>query len=299
MSRRSNNRNLDPQARDALDAEALDLAADYSVSEARAFRALQRSRNRPAPGRVSTAQLSYDPGAYAGTPGPAVMRKATSNDVAADAETQLRRAARSSGRPLPASLRSRLETDLRADLSDVRVHTGEASAAAAASVGARAYARGLEIHFATGEFDPQSQSGQRLVAHEVAHTVQQRGVTGARQDKLEVSQPGDALERQADAFADAFVAGGAAVAVRRSAPRGRGGRHVESGGPEPPSRFGSRRWAGIATSTADNVRAAQPASKGYMRQIVSSCAAVVCCAMFNSSSSLSAVATRVIARSLE
>jgi len=51
-------------------------------------------------------------------------------------------------------------------------------------------------------------------------------------------------------------------AVRRPAPRGRGGRHLESGGPEPPSRFGSRRWAGIATSTADNVRAAQPASKG-------------------------------------
>jgi hypothetical protein len=78
---------------------------------------------------------------------------------------------------------------------------------AATAVGARAYTIGQDIHFNAGQYDPGSQTGQHLLAHEVAHTVQQAGSAPSRQYKLEVSQPGDGLEVAADTAADAMVAG--------------------------------------------------------------------------------------------
>src|SRR5262249_38703256 len=86
---------------------------------------------------------------------------------------------------------------------------------AAAAVGARAYAVGQDIHFAAGQFAPDDPFGVHLIAHEVAHTVQQAGGPIARQHKLTVSTPGDAAEIQADRAADAIVrAEPAAIAPR-------------------------------------------------------------------------------------
>ena len=125
-----------------------------------------------------------------------------------DAETAVAAASGGSGGPLPAELRERFEASLGADLSAVRVHVGEASADASAAIGARAYTLGQDIHFADGQYDPHGADGQHLLAHEVAHTVQQAGgAASARQAKMEVSQPGDALEVEADHAADAMVAG--------------------------------------------------------------------------------------------
>jgi Domain of unknown function (DUF4157) len=148
-------------------------------------------------------------GGLAGT----VVRRALAGpggrgDVAAGAEPALARAATSGGAPLPAALRRELEASLRADLGGVRVHTGSASAAAAAAIGARAYTVGNDIHFGAGQFLPDSAAGRHLIAHETAHTVQQHGASqGAVQESLEVSQPGDAHEVEAERFADAFSSG--------------------------------------------------------------------------------------------
>ncbi len=57
------------------------------------------------------------------------------------------------------------------DLSHVRVHTGATASAAARAVGARAFAVGDHIVFGAGRFDPQSEAGQRLLAHELTHVV--------------------------------------------------------------------------------------------------------------------------------
>lgn len=127
--------------------------------------------------------------------------------IAADAEDRVAAAHGSSGSPLPGTIMRKFEAALGADLSSVRVHTGPASAAAARSVGARAYAIGQDIHFGSGQFDPSSPGGEHLLAHEVAHTVQQRGGSPRRQHKLEVSSPHDAAEHEADRAADAMVAG--------------------------------------------------------------------------------------------
>ncbi len=70
------------------------------------------------------------------------------------------------------------------------------------SVSARAFATGTDVYFAKGEYSPGSADGDKLIAHELAHTVQQRGAPPG--GPLTVSQPGDALEREADSVADAI-----------------------------------------------------------------------------------------------
>jgi hypothetical protein len=127
--------------------------------------------------------------------------------VAAGADHAVATAAASTGSALPGSIQRKFEGSLGADLSGVRVHSGEASAQAADAVGAKAYTVGQDIHFGAGNYDPASTAGEHLLAHEVAHTVQQRGGTPTRQHKLEVSGPADAAEHEADRAADAMVAG--------------------------------------------------------------------------------------------
>ncbi|MEZ4399061.1 MAG: DUF4157 domain-containing protein [Kofleriaceae bacterium] len=127
------------------------------------------------------------------------------NGVAAGAELAVDRAAGSSGAPLPTHLQRQFEGSLGADLSGVRVHTGGASAEAAHAVGAKAYTVGQDIHFGAGRYQPDDPFGMHLLAHEVAHTVQQAGGAQRRQHKLEVSAPQDAAEHEADRAADAMV----------------------------------------------------------------------------------------------
>jgi hypothetical protein len=130
----------------------------------------------------------------------------------AEAESAVATASSSTGAPLRSDVRERFEGSLGADLSGVRVHTGDDSAAAAKSVGAKAYATGNDIHFAQGMYQPDDPFGLHLLAHEVAHTVQQSGGGfAARQHKLEVSEAGDAAEVEADHAADAMVHGAPAI----------------------------------------------------------------------------------------
>jgi hypothetical protein len=163
------------------------------------------------------------------------------NGVAPNADAAVGQAAGSSGTPLPAELRERFEGSLGADLSGVRVHTGEASAEANDAVGAKAYATGQDIHFGAGQYDPTSSDGQFLIAHEVAHTVQQQGDAPATQFKLDVSTAGDAHELEADHAAHAMVAGRPAdvttsAGVARSVQRNKlPGSTVEESGPTVPN----------------------------------------------------------------
>jgi hypothetical protein len=108
-------------------------------------------------------------------------------------------ASRGAGRPLERSVSETLSTGLDDSLSDVRVHTGEGAAALARAVSARAFTVGSDIFFNSGEYLPGTPAGNELIAHEVAHVVQQRGAPAS--GPLTVSQPGDALEREAEAVA--------------------------------------------------------------------------------------------------
>src|SRR5262245_26660175 len=96
-------------------------------------------------------------------------------EVSEGADEAVERAGGSAGAPLDEGVRGQFEGSLGKDLSGVRVHTGAESAEAADAVGARAYTVGNDIHFAEGEYSPGDPYGQHLLAHEVAHTVQQDG----------------------------------------------------------------------------------------------------------------------------
>jgi hypothetical protein len=139
-----------------------------------------------------------------------LMRKANGGTTV-DPERAVAAASGGSGESLPDSLRSKFESSLGTDLSSVRVHTSSASAHANKAVGANAYAIGNDIHFGTGQYDPSSSRGQHLIAHEVAHTVQQRGASPTRQNQLAISTPGDAFELEADRAAAAMVSGSRAT----------------------------------------------------------------------------------------
>lgn len=107
---------------------------------------------------------------------------------------------RGGGRGLDPGVRERMSPGLGDDLGDVRVHDGPDADALARSVQARAFAVGSDLFFAEGEHRPGTAAGDRLMAHELAHVVQQRGAP--TDGPLTVSQPGDASEREADRAAD-------------------------------------------------------------------------------------------------
>lgn len=86
-----------------------------------------------------------------------------------------RRTLARSGRPLEPQLRRGFEQRFGRDFSRVRVHRGSAAEQSAEEVGARAYAVGSDVVFGKGQYAPETGAGLRLLAHELAHVVQQSG----------------------------------------------------------------------------------------------------------------------------
>lgn len=114
-------------------------------------------------------------------------------------ESQIGRA-RGGGVSLDPGARVRIEPLVGDSLTDVRVHDNPSADALARSVQARAFTTGRDVFFARGEYRPGSASGERLLAHELTHVVQQRGAPLS--GPLTVSDPGDPFEREADRTAD-------------------------------------------------------------------------------------------------
>ena len=84
---------------------------------------------------------------------------------------------RGGGEPLSPSVRAFFEPRFGRDLGHVRVHTGKEAADSARAIQARAYTVGKNIVFGAGQFAPDTQGGRALLAHELAHTIQQRMLT--------------------------------------------------------------------------------------------------------------------------
>jgi hypothetical protein len=79
----------------------------------------------------------------------------------------------SGGVPLSASARAFFEPRFGFDFRGVRIHHDDRADTAARAVNARAFTRGADVVFRQGEFQPDTHHGQRLLAHELAHVVQQ------------------------------------------------------------------------------------------------------------------------------
>jgi hypothetical protein len=115
----------------------------------------------------------------------AIQRKAANTAPLSRSVAGLDRAFGSGGRPLDSPVRESMETALGADFSSVRVHTDRAAAESAQSIQALAYTAGSDVVFGNGQYAPETVEGRKLLAHELAHVVQQpqgvlaRSVSGA------------------------------------------------------------------------------------------------------------------------
>lgn len=112
---------------------------------------------------------------------------------------------RSPGRPLDSGTRADMELRFGHDLSRVRVHTDEDAARSANAVNALAYTVGQDVVFSAGQYAPETSAGQRLLAHELTHTIQQRNAVCPEVKPLRLSNAETALENEAETVTDAVV----------------------------------------------------------------------------------------------
>jgi hypothetical protein len=98
------------------------------------------------------------------------------------------------GRALEPALRRNLSRRFGHDFADVRVHSGAAAEDSARELGAQAYTVGPHIVFGAGRFAPGAEEGRRLIAHELAHVVQQRGGSSIGAPQRKVVLKGTELE---------------------------------------------------------------------------------------------------------
>lgn len=119
---------------------------------------------------------------------------------------------RSPGQPLDARTRDSMGARLGHDFSRVRIHTDARAADSARAVDALAYTVGQDVVFGDGRYAPQTRDGRRLLAHELAHTVQQSRPAAGAPAGADAAGEHDA-ERAADS-----VAAGRAYRPQAAAP---------------------------------------------------------------------------------
>ncbi len=84
------------------------------------------------------------------------------------------------GQSMDSGTRQFMESRFGQDFSRVRIHTGSRAAESAGAIQARAYTSGANVVFGSGQYQPGSDQGKRLLAHELAHVAQQQGQTRAK-----------------------------------------------------------------------------------------------------------------------
>ena len=123
-----------------------------------------------------------------------------------DAAERVRSLSQRTGKPLPAADRAYFGPRFGRDLSDLRLHTDGVGAGAASAVGAAAFARGNDIAFAAGQYAPGTLMHYPRMAHEIAHSLQQRRAAAPvvqRQRPVNPQIAGVPANRYVDAFAEA------------------------------------------------------------------------------------------------
>jgi hypothetical protein len=124
------------------------------------------------------------------------------------------------GTPLDTETRADMESRFGGqDFGNVRVHTDGAAHESARSVNAQAYTVGSNIVFQRDKYDPSSDTGRHMLAHELTHVVQQRSGPVDGTDAgggVKVSDPSDRFEREAVTNADHLMSAPAPVTAAPS-----------------------------------------------------------------------------------
>jgi hypothetical protein len=151
--------------------------------------------------------------------GRALFKKKENAGASADNPQQIREQF-GGGQPLDGSARSRMGAAFGMDFSHVRVHTDAQAAGLSDSLNARAFTIGNDIAFAGGEYQPGTMIGDALLAHELAHVVQQGGGNGRTKPLAKGESEESALDEEADhaAVGAVLTLWGGAVGVASAKP---------------------------------------------------------------------------------
>jgi hypothetical protein len=131
---------------------------------------------------------------------PPVLRKPAAGARSGRARAIAVRRRLGPGRPIDPALKARMETAFGRSFSHVRTHDDARTASVSAAIGARAFTVGLDVAFAAGEYRPETPSGDALIAHELAHVIQQTHARAA--EPLAAGEESEgAFEHEADSAA--------------------------------------------------------------------------------------------------
>jgi hypothetical protein len=183
------------------DAKAADRGAQHIVRIDRDARTETLLRLQRAAGNASVSALLEEEGAAAASSVKQVLGSGT-------------------GRPLDDTTREAMEARLGQDFSGVKIHSDSKASQSASAVNASAYTVGNQIVLGEG-VSPDTEAGQRTLAHELTHVAQQRSgpVAGTPMPGgISVSDPGDRFEQEAARTASQAVASGGAAPSGVGAP---------------------------------------------------------------------------------
>jgi|GEM_PF-2200528 len=137
--------------------------------------------------RAADQALAAPPHAATAPAAPRLQREAThATGETSSAPASVERTLARPGTPMAPALRHGMEQRLGHDFSRVRIHTDGEAQQSAHDVSARAYTVGEHITFSAGQFAPDTRQGQRLIAHELAHVVQQGSAAPWVQRELDI-----------------------------------------------------------------------------------------------------------------
>src|SRR5712692_6602 len=145
--------------------------------------------------------------------GALLQRKSTGNDAGVEIPPVVHDVVHSAGQPIDGSTRAFMEQRFGHDFSAVRIHSDAKAAESARAVDAKAYTVGRDVVFGAGEYAPTTEAGRRLVAHELAHTIQQ----GSAPDSSRIRESASG-EKEADQAASAVMTNRPAPLLSGTAP---------------------------------------------------------------------------------
>ena len=147
-----------------------------------------------------------------------LQRSATDKSEVHEVPPVVNEVLQSSGQPLDSTTRNYFEQRFRHDFSRVRVHTDQRAAESAAALGARAFTSNESVVFADQHYRPETHEGRHLLAHELAHVVQQEN-SSTLNFNSPVSSSHDPSETAADSAANHVMSNAAHTANPSAQPQ--------------------------------------------------------------------------------
>jgi outer membrane protein OmpA-like peptidoglycan-associated protein len=141
-----------------------------------------------------------------------LQRRMTHSDQGTEVPAIVHEVLNSPGQSLEPGTRTLMESRFGQDFSQVRVHTNDQAQRSARAVNALAYAVGNNVVFGTGQYSPHTLAGQKTLAHELTHTLQQRSMSNPAIATLKVGSANDSYEREAETQAEKVVSINEAIA---------------------------------------------------------------------------------------